>query len=217
MHLVHTLQSDNKMTIDISIKRGAFIAKINSLLQEFQFGNSEVLTKLMNTYATSLYGSNTWDIFSKDCEKLYTSFNVAIRQILNVDRRTHRYLIEELSECHHLKTMLASRYVSFYKMLTETVKTPVRFLTRISECDQRTVLGRTLSTLLRLSALQTDDLRLLTTSDIKRSCKYWPIPSTEKWRVHMCKELFKVREGSMTLPGSEVAECEEILSYICVS
>ena len=96
-HLGHMLQTDNSMKIDIAQKRGAFIGKINSLMQEFHNVSSEIFLKLMNTYATSLYGSNTWDIFSPDCERLYNSYNVAIRIVLDVDRCTHRYMIEPLS------------------------------------------------------------------------------------------------------------------------
>ena len=137
-HLGHTLQSDNSMSIDIAQKRGIFIAKVNSLLQEFHFVTPKVLIKLMRTYAMSIYGSNTWDIYSKDCEKLYKSFNVAIRQILEVDRCTQRYMIESLSQCPHMKTILASRYITFYRSLHSTKTMPVRFLARVSEFDQRT-------------------------------------------------------------------------------
>ena len=128
------------MRVDVIQKRATFIAKMNSILQEFHFSEPQTLVKLMNTYATTLYGSNTWDLFSGECEKLYRSFNVAIRQIFNLNRRTHRYLIEGISGSLHLKTLLASRFVTFYKSLVSSIKTPVRFLARICEKDQRTVL-----------------------------------------------------------------------------
>ena len=214
-HLGHILQSDNRMTMDIAQKRGNFIAKMNSLLQEFHFVKSDVLIKLMNTYATSIYGSNIWDIFSKDCEKLYTSFNVALRQILMVDKCTHRYLLEELSECMHLKTMLAGRYVNFYRSLVESAKMPVRFLARISERDQRTVLGRTLSKLLAYASI--DDLSMLTATCVKKSLKYWPVPNEQRWRVPLCKELNNIVQGSMDLPGFSVDECHQLLQLVCTT
>ena len=62
-HLGHVLQSDNSMKIDMAQKRGVFIGKMNSLLQEFHFATPDTLIKLMNIYATTLYGSNTWNIF----------------------------------------------------------------------------------------------------------------------------------------------------------
>jgi hypothetical protein len=53
-HLGHTLKSDNSMRTDVAQKRGAYIGKINSLLQEFHSVTSEVFLKLMNTYALSI-------------------------------------------------------------------------------------------------------------------------------------------------------------------
>ena len=57
-HLGHVLQRDNSMTIDIAQKRGAFISRVNSLLQKFYFAPPKILMKLMHIYATCLYGSN---------------------------------------------------------------------------------------------------------------------------------------------------------------
>ena len=39
-HLGHILQNDNSMNIDCNIKRGQFIGKVHSLLQEFYFSFS---------------------------------------------------------------------------------------------------------------------------------------------------------------------------------
>ena len=211
-HLGHMLQSDNSMRIDIAQKRGAFIGKINSLLQEFHHVKPDMFLKLMNTYATSLYGSNTWDILSSDCERLYTSYNVTIRIVLQVDRCTHRYLIEPLSECLHLKTRIASRYVTFYNSLVTSKKLPVRFLARMTEHDTRTVLGRTLATLLTQCGLQFEELPQLNSNLVKMKLCYREVPDDELWRVSLCKEMLKIKHGNqLELPGFENDECEELL------
>ena len=72
------------MSIDITSKRGAFVGKVNMLLQEFHFAAPEVLLKLVQTYACNVYGSNTWNLFSTDCQRLFTSFNVAVRMVYNL-------------------------------------------------------------------------------------------------------------------------------------
>ena len=82
------------MSMDVLQKRGKYIGKVNSLLQELHFAKPAILTKLINIYATSFYGSGAWDIFSSDCEKLYKSWNVTIRMVFNLDICTHRYVIE---------------------------------------------------------------------------------------------------------------------------
>ena len=40
-HLGHTLQADNFMAIDINMKNGSFIGKVNSLLQEFHYASPD--------------------------------------------------------------------------------------------------------------------------------------------------------------------------------
>ena len=217
-HLGHMLQSDNSMRIDIAQKRGAFIGKVNSLLQEFHHVQPDIFLRLLNTYATSLYGSNTWDILSAECERLYTSYNVTIRIVLQIDRCTHRYLVEPLSGRLHLKTMIASRFATFHHSLINSRKLPVRFLARLCERDNRTVLGRTLSRLLQLCNLEDGDLSKLNSNLIKKKLCYKEVPAEESWRVHLGKELLQVRQGSeMVLHGFTKEECEELLEFVCSS
>ena len=97
-HLGNILQSDNSMKRDVAVKRGKFIGKVNSLLQEFHFADPAVLVKLLKVYCTSLYGSSLWDIYSSYVDRLYKSWNVSIRYIFNVPYTTHRYLIEPTSD-----------------------------------------------------------------------------------------------------------------------
>ena len=148
-HLGHTLQMDNSMKLDITYKKGSFIGRTNSLLQEFGNVSHKVLLKVLCSFATNLYGSNLWDLFGPDCERVYTSYNVAIRNALKIDRRTHRNLIEPLSDIPHLKTLFASRFLRFHNSLRSSSKFPVRFLARLHENDLRTVHGRNIDEILR--------------------------------------------------------------------
>ena len=61
-HLGCLLETDNKMKADIANKRGKFIGKVNSILQEFHYSKPETLLKLICTYASSCYGSSLWDL-----------------------------------------------------------------------------------------------------------------------------------------------------------
>ena len=182
-----------------SKKRGKYIGKVNSLLQEFHYAKPDILTKLINIYATSFYGSGVWDILSKECEKLYASWNVTIRMVFNLDRCTHRYLIEPISNCLHPKVMLASRYVTFYKSLVNSKKFSVRFLARLQERDNRTVLGRTLEFLLTECDLPSSRLDELSAQLVKRKCSYKRVPDTEAWRIPLLAELIKVRDSQLAL------------------
>ena len=85
------------MTTDCTVKRGVFIGKVNSLFQEFSFADPKVKLKLINVFASSFYGSGLWDSSSSSCERLYKSWNVAVRLGYGLPPTAHRYLIEVIS------------------------------------------------------------------------------------------------------------------------
>ena len=214
-HLGHVLESDNSMKTDMIQKRGMFIGQVNSLLQEFHYASPEILVDLVHTYATCLYGSNLWDLQSPSCEKIFNSYNVTIRNILNIDRRTHRCLIEPLSGRLHLKTLLASRFVSFYRSAIESEKFPVRYLMRLCENDRRTVVGRTLGWL--RSVCGVSSASTLTPSLVKRHLKYKQLDENELWKVNVAKEMLDAIHGGNMVPGFSKDELNTVLTFVCSS
>ena len=95
-------------------------------------------------------------------------------------------------------------------------KLPVRFLARIFESDNRTVLGSTLSKLMQVCGVTDGDPSKLNSDQIKRKMTYLDIPEEEKWRVPLCKELLAVFEGKdAAIEGFTKKECEELLAPAC--
>ena len=214
-HLGNVLQCDNTMRTDLAQKRGKLIGKLNSLSQEFHYVDPKVFVKILNVYASSFYGSNLWDLFSPDCNRIYTSWNVAMRICFNVDRTTHRYFIEELSESLHPKVMLCSRYVSFQKSLLTCSKFPVKFLASLCQLDQRTVFGRTLREIGNLCGSPPETFPCSTM--VKRKMMYARVPDAESWRPGLLKELMEVRSSKSALPGFSQEEVEEMIKFVCTS
>ena len=112
------------MNQDCSVKRGAFVGKINSLGQEFHFADPTVKVSILNIYATSFYGSGLWDTFGSYSDGFYTAWDRAIRQIYNLPWTTHHYWIEIITDSIHTKVMLCSRNVKFHKSLVTSRKSP---------------------------------------------------------------------------------------------
>ena len=216
-HLGCTLESDNSMKADIAQKRGKFIGKVNSLMQEFHFASSSVMVKLINVYTTSFYGSPLWDLLSADCQRLYSSWNVTVRNVLNLERTTHRYMVEPLSGCLHPQVMLASRYVSFYRGLLNSTKFCVRYLARLAERDMRTVMGKTLHYILEQCNLDSNQLSELSSSLVKKNMKYREASEANEWRVKLAMELVDARDGKAQVEGFTRAEIEEMLAHVCTT
>ena len=107
---------------DLLDKRGSFIGKFHSLHQEFGFTDPEVMMKIVHIYATSFYGSSLWNYSSKEADKLFTSWNILVRQVFGVPNTTHRYLIESMSKSTHLKAVIYKRYLSFLHSVVDSKK-----------------------------------------------------------------------------------------------
>ena len=212
-HLGNMLQQDNSMKVDMCQKRGKFIGKMQSLFQEFNYVDPAVFMKVTNLFNTSFYGSSLWDLFSSDCDRIFKSWNVMVRQAFNVHRCTHRYLIEVISESMHPKVMLLSRFVTFVNSLRESTKLSVRLLARLAEGDKRTVMGRTLNNLTMMCNLT--NLEHLTSSKVKENVVYQSTPAEEQWRIGVVKELLQLRSNVLTLHGFTSEEVTEILDHIC--
>ena len=123
-------------------------------------------------------------------------------------------MLEPLSDSVHLRTMFASRYITFHSTLIQCKKFPVRFLARICEDDRRTTLGRTLSRI--RSECEVDSLTELNPAVIKKKMRYSVTPIESEWKVEMATELLQIRDGDeITIPNFTSNERTEILKHIC--
>ena len=211
-HLGNILEYNNSMKRDIAVKRGKFIGKLNSLSQEFFFASPEIFTKILNIYASSFYGSGLWDLFSDDCDRIYRSWNVAMRHAWKVPNTTHRYLVEPISGSLHPKVMLASRYVQFGKSLLTSTKYQVRVLANLCSTDNRTVMGKTLSKVRRECGLSRHSPGHLTSALVKAKMKYFEVPPDQTWRTQILSELLN---SKVTIEGFDLAEVHAMITYLC--
>ena len=213
-HLGNILQSENNMKHDAVVKRGKFIGKINSLLQELYFVEPDVFMKLMNIYCSSFYGSNLWDLYSKEVDRIFKSWNITVRNVFKIPFTTHRYLIEPLSACMHPKTMLTSRYVKFLGSLISSTKNSVRFLVNLVKDDNRTLTGRTVSRIC-------DDTNLRRTSLsaalVRKNMVYFPVPAGQEWRSNIILELLNARKSTLWIGNLESDELTTIINHLCTT
>ena len=214
LHLGNTLQEDNSMSMDCAIKRGQFIGKFHSLSQEFYYLSPDVKTKLLLLNGTCFYASSLWNLFSAQVERLYTSWNQAIRQIFSVPRTTHRFFIEPLSDCHHPKTMLCARMVKFWQTLTTCRKPAVRILAGICKMNTKTVFGSNLINIARECNCKVTDL---TPSLVKQNLRYAAAPEQDQYKISFVKELVMIKSQDMMVDNFSNQELFDIIDYLCTS
>ena len=211
-HLGHVFQSDNSMSKDCSIKRAKFISIVHSLNQEFHFSEPTLVVKLYNIYACSFYGSNLWDLYCDNTNKISTSWNVAVRILFDLPRQTHRYFIEPVSESLHVKTMLCSRFISFCDSLSNSSKLIIRLIYNLFKYDRRSVLCKNISNISRECNV---DRIFLNKSFVKSEMTY-SHPGENEWRIPLVKELISVRSNPRLLDGFDTNDIQDMINSVCV-
>ena len=78
---------------DIMEKRAQYINRVNELSQEFYFAHTLTRVMINNIFNTSFYGSQIWDLFSQESERVEKTWNISQRIILRIPRASHRYFI----------------------------------------------------------------------------------------------------------------------------
>ena len=136
-----------------------------------------------------------------------------VRNILDLNRTTHRFLKEPLSGHLHLKTMLMSRLVAFHKGLVNSPKFTVRFLARLVEKDMRTVLGKSLNFLVVECGCQ--NVEDLSPSIVKKNLAYKMAPEDQTWQVTLAQELFSVKNNDGAIDGFSDEEIRTLFNYVC--
>ena len=172
------------------------------------------MLKLIKIYATSFYSSSLWDLSSVECEKISTSWNKTVRMVFNLPYKTHNYLIEEISDSLHVKTMLWSRFVQFHESLINNKKPLIRLLASLSEDDIKTTHGRNIHKL--LNGLECN-LNGLSSDFVKQNLYYKGIPVNEQWRIPLLYNLMEVRNKSMELINFLPHEISTLIEDICVN
>ena len=119
-HLGHILSCCLSCCADISAKKGSFIGCVNNIQTEFGFAHPVNKIKLLQTYVTSFYGSNLWNLYDSSAHNLYKTWNIALRKLYNLPYRTHTRFLDFICNVRHIHLSLKLRFVSFIQSLLKS-------------------------------------------------------------------------------------------------
>ena len=125
---------------------------------------------------------------------------------------THRYFIEELIGFPHPKIMLCSRFVKFYKTVSESKKTSIRLLANTSQLNETIIFRKNLSKIEKECKFKTDEL---SSYKVKNEMNYFPVPENESWRIPFLQNLLRIRSNEWTVDNFEDKEISDLIKYVC--
>ena len=213
-HLGTRLEVDKDILAkDVVEKRARYIQCNNELTQEFAYASSYTKAWINRVFNSHAYGATLWNLYGREANMFYNTWSTSIRKMYRVDRRTHRYLIEPLSEMEHIKRSILKRYLGFTEKLSTSRKTVVKNVFRVIGSDCRSSTGSNRRNLLLECG---GDSILLTKKDVERT-KFQEIPPGEEWRVSIINELVEIRDGSLAPIHWNRNEIDEMLTYLCTT
>jgi len=99
VHLGHLISDKLDDGCDISQRRCDFIGQVNNVLCYFQKLGSAVKYKLFQSYCTSFYECELWDLACHKMVDFCTSWRKGARRVWNIPPRTPCYILPLLCEC----------------------------------------------------------------------------------------------------------------------
>ena len=187
---------------------------IMNFARNSNFTDPNLKIQINSLFNTCFYGSVLWDLFGAEASRLEKTWNVSLRKMLNIPRKTHRYFLEPISKTSHIIFSLCARFLKFVHKIGSCNKPSMINLLNTVMYDCQSRIGSNIrNILLKLRKTRVDEIRL---SDI-RNLRYFEIPNGSKWKINSVKECIDHIYGFLTVPGFNSSEIEEIRNYICIT
>ena len=204
---------DSIVTQDMKEKRAQYIQRNNELTQEFSYAHSTTKTKINSIYNSHFTGSVLWDLFGREADMIYNTWNSSIRKMLRLDRTTHRYFIEPISKTPRIKTSLLKRFMNFTNKLMCSGKIAAKNLFNIIRNECRSTTGRNLRKIMYYCGK--NRISEITSKEISEK-SYHPSPLHEIWRLDL-NELLEIRDNNYDLKDWETDEVIDCINFLCTT
>ena len=208
IHLGHVINTDESTQHDILLRKGEFISKVHSLRQEVGAQVPDVFMFLVQSYLSSMYGSNLWDIFGVWTNKVFIAWNSLIRDTFKLPYATHRNILYNISKITHIRSSLIKRFIKFYSRLEVCQKPEVRHLLTKQKLDCRSVFGRNCFHICK--NFKVTDVKRVNFIDISMPID---IEVLQSWRLPFLLDLLTLRDSNCS--DIPVSHLNDLIQFIC--
>ena len=213
-HLGITLTNNRGkiLTSDIMEKRARYIQVNNELMQEFYFSAGCTKAFINRVFNSHFYGSVLWNLYGKEATMVYNTWSVSTRRMFELDRKTHRYLLEPISGMPHIRQALISRFVNFVSKLSSSKKELLRNAYEAVRTDCRSTTGANIRNIrLECNIGLSDQL----SAECVRRWKFQPVPPGEEWRIDVVNHILSMRNNRIDDNIMVKDELDAMLDYVC--
>ena len=114
-HLGHIISTTGKINEErIRHTANELYGKFNLMMAQFSNAQFNVKYCLFKSFCMSMYGSNLWDLSSKDMSIIFVAWRKCIRRLLDLSPRAHSRLLHLLCDDAPVDIQIHRRFVKFF-------------------------------------------------------------------------------------------------------
>ena len=132
-HLGSYIDCDLSDYTDINYKLAIFYSYVNKLLAHFQDLPSNIIDQLFQSFCTSFYGGQTWNLGCRHFDKISVAWQKAIRKVWKLPYQSHRSLLLPslcVSNMHIKTQLILLRFIKFYLSMFVNDNTIVNYFAK---------------------------------------------------------------------------------------
>ena len=119
--------------------------KANAVLSDFKHISGDLRVNIVQSYGSSLYGSQLWDLYNNCIDRLSISWRITIRKALNIPVRTQSVYLPQICECLPLNVQLELRIMKFFMNGLNSTNNTFRFLSEHACMNRGSAVGKNMN------------------------------------------------------------------------
>lgn len=194
-HLGHAINNKLNDVDDVIAKRAAFVGQVNFIINTFKQLKSKILYNIFNIYCMSFFGSQLWKLNAELLGPLNTSYNIALRKILQLPHNSHRAILYSMAAGRSLTEIICDRTWSFIQKCRQSCNTVVKNVTVYIDSVKSSYMHNFVMLKYYPEMVQ---------------CNLTPV---SEYTMNFCYELLDCRDGC-SVNGLSSAENRALLNFI---
>ena len=194
-HLGHALHQDGLMSQDCREKRAQMIDSSVKIRESFHFAHPEEQILAVSKYCSAAYGSNLWDLGSREAEMLTNAWRTGHKLAWEVPRHCRTFLVQTVLAPHEasLRASLLSRSVGFFHGLLASPSNEVAVVATLASRDLQSSLCSNLALAREKSGLDPWVAGRAQLRAALEAADRVPVPQQDSWRAPLLEKLLAAR------------------------
>ena len=214
-HLGHELHENGDQSFDCRIKRASFIENSVQLRETFKFAYPAQVLKAIQINCCDFYGSMLWNLFDKNSQQLYNSWNTCVKLVWEIPRNTHTLFVKPLAcSLPSIRVQILGRYTKFYNSLLTSKSKEVAVVSRLVGRNAQTVTGLNLLNIRK----ETNQTQYSNARQVRKALydMYFDTQSDDEWKTVLLFKYLRLR-NELRSKMEETSYIDDLINSLCSS